>query len=234
MHTEEEKLADEILRQVVCDCGNYRHHGVSWMPEGSGEGLSVAIDLLKKYKGDSAMADWDETCSQARCNKKENTMSDGGIQEAFERKRAAHWKAPENQPPVQHAVWDDQKVCIYGAGTSSRCTAVAQTLRNYCAQHAYKPKGEDVNYTSKIQSEPEPANGWAEDGQPVQTNKHFGPIPPADPELVKVLAAIKPTFAPYEEVMMILRFKVYDLITEHVPDRENALLLKKIIERTFR
>ena len=80
----------------------------------------------------------------------------------------------------------------------------------------------------------EPANGWAKDDQPVQVNKQFGPVPPADPELVKVLAAIKPTFAPYEEVMMILRFKVYDLITEHVPDRENALLLKKIVEHTFR
>jgi hypothetical protein len=41
-------ICDEILRQVVCDCGNYRHHGVSWMPEGSGEGLSVAVEILKK------------------------------------------------------------------------------------------------------------------------------------------------------------------------------------------
>lgn len=41
-------ICDDILRQVVCDCGNYRHHGVSWMPEGSGEGLSVAVEILKK------------------------------------------------------------------------------------------------------------------------------------------------------------------------------------------
>lgn len=41
-------IADDILRQVVCDCGNYRHHGVSWMPEGSGEGLSVAVQILRK------------------------------------------------------------------------------------------------------------------------------------------------------------------------------------------
>lgn len=43
-----EKICDDILRQVVCDCGNYRHHGVSWMPEGSGEGLSVAVEILRK------------------------------------------------------------------------------------------------------------------------------------------------------------------------------------------
>lgn len=42
------RVADNILRQVVCDCGNYRHHGVGWMPEGSGEGLSTAIEILKK------------------------------------------------------------------------------------------------------------------------------------------------------------------------------------------
>jgi hypothetical protein len=41
-------VADEILRQVVCDCGNYRHHGVGWMPEGSGEGLSTAAGILEK------------------------------------------------------------------------------------------------------------------------------------------------------------------------------------------
>lgn len=40
------KLADDILRQVVCCCGNYRHHGVGWMPEGSGEGKSVALKLI--------------------------------------------------------------------------------------------------------------------------------------------------------------------------------------------
>jgi hypothetical protein len=42
-----EKAADDILRQVVCHCGCYRHHGVDWMPEGSGEGKSVAIEILK-------------------------------------------------------------------------------------------------------------------------------------------------------------------------------------------
>lgn len=42
------KICDDILRQVVCDCGKYRHHGVGWMPEDSGEGLSVAIDILRK------------------------------------------------------------------------------------------------------------------------------------------------------------------------------------------
>lgn len=41
-------VADDILRQVVCSCGNYRHHGVGWMPEGSGEGLSVAVAKLRK------------------------------------------------------------------------------------------------------------------------------------------------------------------------------------------
>ena len=48
-HTQKlENIADDILRQVVCHCGCYRHHGVSWMPEGSGEGLSVAVDILRK------------------------------------------------------------------------------------------------------------------------------------------------------------------------------------------
>lgn len=46
------RVADDILRQVVCDCGNYRHHGVSWMPEGSGEGLSVAVEILRKLAND--------------------------------------------------------------------------------------------------------------------------------------------------------------------------------------
>lgn len=41
-------ICDDILRQVFCQCGGYRHHGVSWMPEGSGEGLSVAVDILRK------------------------------------------------------------------------------------------------------------------------------------------------------------------------------------------
>jgi hypothetical protein len=43
-----EIICDDILRQVVCHCGCYRHHGVGWMPEGSGEGLSVAVDILRK------------------------------------------------------------------------------------------------------------------------------------------------------------------------------------------
>jgi len=43
-----ERIADDILRQVVCHCGCYRHHGVSWMLEGSGEGLSVAVEILRK------------------------------------------------------------------------------------------------------------------------------------------------------------------------------------------
>lgn len=42
------KVLDDILRQVVCCCGNYRHHGVEWMPEGSGEGYTVAISLLRQ------------------------------------------------------------------------------------------------------------------------------------------------------------------------------------------
>lgn len=50
------RVLDDILRQVVCDCGNYRHHGVCWMPEGSGEGLSTALDILKKAL-DAAHAD---------------------------------------------------------------------------------------------------------------------------------------------------------------------------------
>ena len=41
-------ICDDILRQVVCQCGGYRHHGVSWMLEGTGEGLSVAVEILKK------------------------------------------------------------------------------------------------------------------------------------------------------------------------------------------
>jgi hypothetical protein len=41
-------VLDDILRDVVCDCGNYRHHGVRWMPEGSGEGLSVAVAKLQR------------------------------------------------------------------------------------------------------------------------------------------------------------------------------------------
>lgn len=51
-----DKLADDILRQVVCDCGNYRHHGVDWMPEGSGEGRSVAKTLITKFIEENIMA----------------------------------------------------------------------------------------------------------------------------------------------------------------------------------
>ena len=48
-HTKKlERMLDDILRNVVCHCGCYRHHGVGWMPEGSGEGLSVAVELLRK------------------------------------------------------------------------------------------------------------------------------------------------------------------------------------------
>jgi hypothetical protein len=48
-HTQKlERICDDILRQVVCGCGCYRHHGVGWMPEGSGEGLSVAVEILRK------------------------------------------------------------------------------------------------------------------------------------------------------------------------------------------
>ena len=43
------EVLDDILRQVVCDCGNYRHHGVNWMPEGSGEGLTEAREILRKF-----------------------------------------------------------------------------------------------------------------------------------------------------------------------------------------
>jgi len=42
------EVADNILRQVVCCCGNYRHHGVDWMPKGSDEGLDEAIGILIK------------------------------------------------------------------------------------------------------------------------------------------------------------------------------------------
>lgn len=41
-----EQAADDILRCVVCDCGNYRHHGVHWMPDDSGEGLPRVLELL--------------------------------------------------------------------------------------------------------------------------------------------------------------------------------------------
>lgn len=47
------RAADEILRQVVCDCGNFRHHGVGWMPEGSGEGLTQARQILRKLIADA-------------------------------------------------------------------------------------------------------------------------------------------------------------------------------------
>jgi len=43
-----ERIAGDILRQVVCSCGGYRHHGVDWMPEGSGEGKSVAFSFLRE------------------------------------------------------------------------------------------------------------------------------------------------------------------------------------------
>ena len=43
------RVLDDILRQVVCDCGNYRHHGVGWMPECSGEGQSVAREILRRF-----------------------------------------------------------------------------------------------------------------------------------------------------------------------------------------
>lgn len=43
------RVLDDIMRQVVCDCGNYRHHGVDWMPEGSGEGKSVGREILRAF-----------------------------------------------------------------------------------------------------------------------------------------------------------------------------------------
>ena len=43
------EVLDEILKQVVCDCGNFRHHGVNWMPEGSGEGLKEAREILESF-----------------------------------------------------------------------------------------------------------------------------------------------------------------------------------------
>jgi hypothetical protein len=46
------KLLDDILRQVVCCCGGYRHHGVEWMPEGSGEGKSVAKTIVMRFLHD--------------------------------------------------------------------------------------------------------------------------------------------------------------------------------------
>jgi hypothetical protein len=42
------KALDDIHRQLVCHCGCYRHHGLVWMPEGSGEGLAEAMDILKR------------------------------------------------------------------------------------------------------------------------------------------------------------------------------------------
>lgn len=47
------RVLDNILRQVVCCCGNYRHHGVDWMPEGSGEGKKEARQILRKLIEDS-------------------------------------------------------------------------------------------------------------------------------------------------------------------------------------
>lgn len=43
-----EQVLGQIMKQLVCDCGGYKHHGLHWMPEGSGEGFSVAVDILKK------------------------------------------------------------------------------------------------------------------------------------------------------------------------------------------
>lgn len=41
-----EQAADDILQCVVCRCGNYRHHGVGWMPDDSGEGLPRVLEIL--------------------------------------------------------------------------------------------------------------------------------------------------------------------------------------------
>lgn len=49
MWSAEDQLLDDILRCVVCCCGNYRHHGVDWMPEGSGEARSDAVQLVKAF-----------------------------------------------------------------------------------------------------------------------------------------------------------------------------------------
>lgn len=49
MWDENRKLLDDIHRCMVCSCGNYRHHGVDWMPEGSGEGLSDALKLVDAF-----------------------------------------------------------------------------------------------------------------------------------------------------------------------------------------
>lgn len=46
------KLVDDILRQVVCCCGGYRHHGVEWMPEGSGEGKAEAKMFVMRFLHD--------------------------------------------------------------------------------------------------------------------------------------------------------------------------------------
>ena len=45
-----EQAADDILRCVVCTCGNYRHHGVDWMPDDSGEGLPRVLEILRSLK----------------------------------------------------------------------------------------------------------------------------------------------------------------------------------------
>lgn len=37
-----------------------------------------------------------------------------------------------------------------------------------------------------------------------------------------------------EEIMMSLRFEIYNLISEHISDKEVALHLKKVIEYAFR
>jgi hypothetical protein len=45
----ENRFMSDVLRHVVCDCGNYRHHGVHWMPDGSGEGKKEALELMRNY-----------------------------------------------------------------------------------------------------------------------------------------------------------------------------------------
>lgn len=43
-----QRVLGDIMKQLVCDCGGCKHHGLHWMPEGSGEGFKEAVDILKK------------------------------------------------------------------------------------------------------------------------------------------------------------------------------------------
>jgi hypothetical protein len=62
----ENRFMSDVLRHVVCDCGNYRHHGVDWMPDGSGEGKKEALELMRNYFAKARLQDWVDGTSELR------------------------------------------------------------------------------------------------------------------------------------------------------------------------